>query len=52
MSSGREFHNFGATKEKALHPKFSVLAFWGQTSEHDADLKVRDGWYISIKGFR
>ena len=52
MSSGREFHNFGATKEKALHPKFSVLAFWGKTSERDADLKVRDGWYISIKGFR
>ena len=52
ISSGREFHNFGAIKEKALPPWFSVSAFWGQSSESDADLKVRDGWYISIKGFR
>ena len=52
MSSGREFHNFGASKKKAVHPKFSVLAFLGQSSERDADLKVRDGGYISIKGFR
>ena len=43
MSSGREFHNFIATKEKALHPKFSVLAFGGQSNERDTDLKVRDG---------
>ena len=50
MSSG--IHNFGAKKEKALHPQFSVLAFWGQNSERDTDLKVCDGWYISIKGFR
>ena len=42
------FHNFGATKEKALHLKFSVLAFWGQRSERDPDLKVCDGWYSTI----
>ena len=27
MSSDREFHNFGATKEKALHPKFQFKLF-------------------------
>ena len=51
MSSGREFHNFGATK-KNLYTRSFQLAFWGQSSEHNDDLKVRDGCCISIKGLR